>query len=302
MLRLIGVALMWGTLALCARALWGDILLQEDFEGEVVVVPWMQEGGWFGSELGVGKRISDEAAASGTHSLEFTVDQGSKGPLGFFHKVKPVELMYVRYYRMFAKDWEWWKEGYGPHDTEIYGGAFKTPTDKDIGVYTDFWRTGDTILRMEMPLQKGVPNAKEQVGDRYGKLTPGNGFPWNVSPPDKIVPGRWFCVETMAKLNTPGKKDGAAKLWVNGKLVTSIEDLVLRDEEHADIKFDMWFLGPYYHPGVPKTEKTYIDAIVVSTSPIGSLAEEKKSAFLKAQEAEGATAKPGPAGTQPAAR
>ena len=299
MLRLMGMALMCGMLSFSARALWADILLEEDFEGEVVVVPWMQEGGWFGSELGVGKRVSEETAASGKRSLEFTVEQGAKGSGGFFHKVKPVELMYVRYYRMFAKDWEWWKEGYGPHDTEIYGGKFVRPTDKDIGVYTDFWRTGDTMLRVGTPLQKGVPNMREQLGDRYGKLTPGNGFPWNVAEPDKIVPGKWFCVETMAKLNTPGEKDGVVKLWVNGKLVTSVEDLILRDEEHADITFDMWFLGPYYHPGVPKTQKTYIDAIVVSTSPIGPLAEDKKSTGLKEQEAADAKQGAAPGAAQP---
>ena len=47
----------------------------------------------------------------------------------------------------------------------------------------------------------------------------------------------------------------------------------LRDGEHPDITFDMWFLGPYNHPGVPKTQSSYIDAIVISTEPIRPLTE-----------------------------
>ena len=270
---------------LSARAAHAGVLLKEDFEEPLIIVPWMQEGGWYGSNLGDGKSITEETSAGGFRCLKITTEAGKKGPLGFFHKHTPTEVVYARYYRMFEQQWEWWREGYGPHDTEIYGGEFQNPTTKDIGVYTDFWRTGDTILRVGTPLQKGVLNMREQLGDRYGKLAPGNGFPWNISPPEKIVPGRWFWVETMARMNAPGKKDGAVKLWVNGKLVTAVEDLVLRDEEHADITFDLWFLGPYNHPGVPKTQSSYIDAIVISTEPIGPLPDEERSTFLREQQA-----------------
>lgn len=76
------------------------------------------------------------------------------------------------------------------------------------------------------------------------------------------------------------------KSWVNGKPVTDCRDLPLRDAEHPDIKFDLWFLGPYNHPGVPRTQSSCIDAVVISTEPIGPLSEEEKSEFLKRQERE----------------
>jgi len=285
MVRPLSALLALTAAVLVCRAGHGEILLHEGFEKDLVIVPWMQEGGWFGSTLGDGKAITTDTSADGARCLEITTEEGTKGPLGFFHKVTPTEVMYVRYYRMFEKDWQWWERGYGPHDTEIYGGAFQNPTTKDIGIYTDFWRTGVTILRVGMPLQKGLPGVRDQIGERFGKPTPGNGLPWNVSEPARIVPGKWFWVETMAKLNTPGRKDAAVKLWVNGKLVTDIDGLVLRDAEHGDIRLDMWFLGPYNHPGVPKTQKSYIDAIVISTEPIGPLSEDQKSPALRAQEA-----------------
>ena len=286
MLRLAVVLALAGAVALSVRAAWGEVLLKEDFEEPLTIVPWMKEGGWFGSKLGDGKEITAETAASGSRCLKITTPKGTKGPLGFFHKVKPTEVIYVRYYRMFEKDWQWWAEGYGPHDTEIYGGEFRNPTTKDIGIYTDFWRTGDVIARVATPLQRGAPKWGRWLRARYGKLPPGNGLPWNVAPPEKIVPGRWFWVETMAKMSTPGREDGVVKLWVNGKLVTDCRDLPLRDAEHPDIKFDLWFLGPYNHPGVPRTQSSYIDAIVISTEPIGPLSEEEKSEFLKRQERE----------------
>lgn len=160
MLRLAVVLALAGAVALSARSAWGEVLLKEDFEEPLTIVPWMKEGGWFGSKLGDGKEITAETAASGSRCLKITTPKGTKGPLGFFHKVKPTEVIYVRYYRMFEKDWQWWAEGYGPHDTEIYGGEFRNPTTKDIGIYTDFRRTGDVIARVAAPLQRGTP----QVG------------------------------------------------------------------------------------------------------------------------------------------
>lgn len=288
-MRVISVLFLVGAMFLSPRAAHGDILLKEDFEEPLTIVPWMQKGGWFGSKLGEGKSITDETAASGSKCLKITTEKGTKGPLGFFHKVRPTEVMYVRYYRMFEKNWEWWEQGYGPHDTEIYGGEFRNPTTKDIGIYTDFWRTGDTIARAGTPLQKGTPKlSRDWLREHYKQLSPGNGLPWNVAPPEKIVPGQWFWVETMAQMSTPGKEDGVVKLWVNGTLVTDCRDLPLRDAEHPDITFDMWFLGPYNHPGVPKTQSSYIDAIVISTEPIGPLTEEEKSPFLRNQESQAA--------------
>ncbi len=286
MMQVAAVAFLLVAVLLSPRAVRGEVLLEEDFEGELKIVEWMEEGGWFGSSLREGKAITEDTAASGKRCLEFTTEKGTKGPLGFFHKHKPTQVIYVRYYRMFEKDWQWWAEGYGPHDTEIYGGKFENPTTKDIGIYTDFWRTGDTILRIGAPLQKGLPKYGERLREQYGQLPPGNGLPWNVAPPERIVPGKWFCVETMAKMNAAGKEDGELKLWVNGKLVTDLGELMLRDSEHPDITFDMWFLGPYNHPGVPETQKSYVDAIVISTEPIGPLPDDQESPFLHSQEAE----------------
>ena len=121
--------------------------------------------------------------------------------------------------------------------------------------------------------------AKQKIGydgwnewlRKRDRLAPvgGNGFGWNRGKPDKIEPGKWHCVEVMTKLSSPGKEDGAIKLWVNGKLVSEYDDLPLRDEAHPDLLLNMVFLAPYFHPGSPKDQTHWADQIVVATKYIG---------------------------------
>ena len=269
------------------------VLLYEGFEDTPKTVGWMQEGGWFGGAgfgPDKGQVLTDVGPAGGRRCVEYHIKTGRKSAAsGMFHKIPPQDTVFIRTYRKFEENWEW-PDGYGPHDLGIHGYLGELsggPTDTDIHVLLDFWKTGDTVVRVGTPKQE-IQNWGQFIRQNYGPPPMGyNGFPWNVSPPDKIVPGKWFCVETMAKMNTPGKEDGVVKLWVNGKLVTDVPNLMLRDDDHPDIKFDMWFLGPYNHPGVPKTQKSYVDAIVISTGPVGPLPDDQKSPFLRQQEAKG---------------
>lgn len=249
------------------------VLLFEDFEGEPRKAPWMKPGGWFDQEFkpGSGCTITDQVpAAGGKHCLQFNLKKGKQGSGGMFHLIKPVDTLYLRYYRMFEKGWEWPK-GYGPHDGMVFGGAFDAPTSTDLSIYVDFWQSADTVARIATAKQKiGYDGWNDWLKKRH-RLAPvgGSGLGWNRSMPDPIEPGKWHCVEVMVKLSTPGKEDGAVKLWVNGKLVSDYEDLPLRDEAHPDLLLNMVFLAPYFHPGSPKDQAHWADQIVVATKYVG---------------------------------
>ena len=255
------------------------VLLFEDFETQPKLVSWMKKGGWFGVKKiarGEGLELTGKIAAAGKRSLRFNLKTGKKSAGGIMHLLKPSRKLYFRYYRMFEKNWEW-PRGYGPHDVGIYGwkGKFPGPAGCDLFFLVDFWMSADTMLRVGTPRQKINPSAWLKKKKFAPPPPGGHGVPWNKSKPDKIVPRKWHCVEVMVELSSPGKEDGATMLWVNGKLVSDVKGLPLRDEEHGDMLFTMFFLSGYFHPGSPKDQTHWMDQVVIATEYIGPIREER---------------------------
>lgn len=256
------------------------VLLFEDFEDDPKTVPWMKEGGWFEITIGPGREVevTDKTAAAGKRSLQFNLASGKKNSGRLFHLIEPDRKIHLRYYRKFVKDWKW-PQGYGPHDTMVFAGDYLSPYDNDLAVMVDFWQSADTIARITTAKQKlGFNGWEFWLGDRKRKSPLGaSGIAWNVAKPDKIVPGKWHCVEVMVKVGTAGKEDGAVKLWVNGKVVSDYSDLPLRDENHKTTWLNMILLGPHFHPGSPKAQTHWADQVVVAKEYIGPIkAKERK--------------------------
>jgi len=253
------------------------VLLVGEFEDTPKLVGWMQDDGWFGGPgFGpeIGQFLTTTDPAGGRKCVEYHLKKGNKSAAGgMFHKIPPQDTVYIRTYRKFEENWEW-PDGYGPHDLGIHGYLGELsggPTDTDIHVLLDFWKTGDTIVRVGTPKQE-MQNWGEFIRQNYGPPPVGyNGFPWNVSKPDKIVPGKWHCAEIMVKLSTPGKRDGIIRLWVNGKLCSNFTDVPLRDAAHADMQLSLLLFSHYFHPGSPKDQVHWADQLVVATEYIGPL-------------------------------
>src|SRR6266508_2446807 len=106
------------------------VLFMDDFEGTPRIAGWMKPGGWFDGVKfgpGLGMEITDRVpSAGGKRCLQYNLKSGKKSSGGMFRLFKPRECVYLRYYRMFEKTWDWPK-GYGPHDSGLYGylGEFK---------------------------------------------------------------------------------------------------------------------------------------------------------------------------------
>jgi len=209
--------------------------------------------------------------AGGKRCLQYNLKAGQKNSGGMFRVLPPSERIYVRYYRMFEKEWSW-PQGYGPHDSGVYGfvGDFKAPTDTELHVLLDFTQSADTFAGIGTPRQETKDWSKLIRGLNIGtNPVVSSGLPWNREKPEKIEPMKWHCVEYMVKLSSPGKNDGAVKLWVNGKLVSDAEGLPLRDAAHPELRLNLFFIGPYFHPGSPKDQIHWVDQIVVAGSYIG---------------------------------
>jgi hypothetical protein len=92
--------------------------------------------------------------------------------------------------------------------------------------------------------------------------------------------GRWVCVESRAKLNTPGKKDGLNQLWIDGRLEAERKNLDWRGsyDRHG---INAVFLETYWNKGSPVTQSRWSDNFVISTRPIGPVVCPRSPVLIK---------------------
>src|SRR5262249_28667028 len=79
--------------------------------------------------------------------------------------------------------------------------------------------------------------------------------------------GRWVCVESHVKLNTPGQRDGVFELWIDGRLETSRTDLDWTGAWN-DEGINAVFLEHYWNSGSVRRQARWFDDFVISPQPI----------------------------------
>jgi hypothetical protein len=85
---------------------------------------------------------------------------------------------------------------------------------------------------------------------------------------DAAHAGQWYCVEVHARLNDPGRADGAFEYWVNGDLQAR-EDALNFVGPFTAYGINAVFFENYWNDGAPAAQERYLDNIVVSTERIG---------------------------------
>ena len=94
--------------------------------------------------------------------------------------------------------------------------------------------------------------------------------------------GRWVCVESRVRLNTPGQKDGFAALWVDGLLDTVRTNMDFLGTYPGRGRFvNGIFLEAYWNDGSPSDQYRWYDDFVVSTQPIGPVTAEPNPVLIK---------------------
>ena len=76
---------------------------------------------------------------------------------------------------------------------------------------------------------------------------------------------RWYCIETMEQLNTPGVANGIAKAWVDGVQVLNVSDVTFRSAGDNSLFINNRF---YRQTGVGSI---WYDSLAVGNSRIGCL-------------------------------
>jgi hypothetical protein len=242
-----------------------DILFFGGFEAQ----PWPSVWGmaWGPEPLSNISIVSGSDALDG-HSLRVKYPKGAFGGDGGclfrteFSKlsIQPQESLYLRYYLWFDPGFDFVKGGKLPG---LAGGTGNTgghkPNGKDGFSVRIMWRPDGKIVQYVYH--------PDQPGD-YGE-----DFPWDYGGcPRFFKPGKWHCVETYVQMNTPGKKDGIVRSWLDGDKALEITHLRFRDIPDLRIdklEFETFFGGGDASWATPRDQYTTFDNLVIAENYIG---------------------------------
>jgi hypothetical protein len=82
--------------------------------------------------------------------------------------------------------------------------------------------------------------------------------------------GRWICIESHVRLNTPGQANGVFELWIDGKLDAKREGLDWHGS-WTEYGINAFFLENYWNQGAVKAESRWFDSLVIATQRVGPI-------------------------------
>jgi hypothetical protein len=138
---------------------------------------------------------------------------------------REVDELFVRFYVKFPEPANYVHHfvhvgGYRPATRYPQGGAGERPRgDERVTVGIEpFGRNGSLPAPGDWNLYAYWHEMKRSADGRYW----GNGL--SPAQPPRVPVGRWQCVELQFKLNTPGRRDGALALWLDGEPVADFRE------------------------------------------------------------------------------
>jgi hypothetical protein len=104
---------------------------------------------------------------------------------------------------------------------------------------------GHGALQPQIRLQ-GVPDERTRLRPNLAQAT--------------LTRGRWQHWEFYFKMNTPGVPDGVAKMWLDGKPITDVRNVLFRGPREAAAKWWIFHWSPTYGGGgAPPPEDQWLD-------------------------------------------
>jgi hypothetical protein len=253
-----------------------DYLPLGNYSADQVVAEWIGEqnrkivlphaNGISNDEAKSRVRIIHDPKRKTGKALEVSFPQGGDGPLkGGVQWLmwlrnadnKPLNELYLTYWVMFPPGFDFRLGGKLPGlaGGKANAGGLK-PNGQDGWSAKIMWRENGRIIDyVYFPDQAG----------QYGA-----DFQWGAKP-CYFETGRWYEVCQFVKMNSPGKKDGEIKAWLDGQLALEVKEVRFRDTEDFAIDwlyFSTFFGGQGEEWAPVKDEKIYFDGFVVSAKPL----------------------------------
>jgi len=231
------------------------------------------------------KRSQVEALGGTGQSMECFYPKGKQGvgnrklvfgdsPIG--HPIRPGEKFEDIYWRIYVKHQKGWV-GSPAKMSRATGMTSERWTQAFI---SHVWSHGPNLtldpVRAVQDGQVVTTGYNDFAHFKWLGNSPAGKFPIHSTEES----GRWVCVESRLKLNTPGKQDGYAALWIDGVLDTERKNLDLRGT-YTEHTINAIFLEAYWNEGSPVDQYRWYDDFVVSTRPIGPLTATVNPTLIK---------------------
>ena len=182
------------------------------------------------------------------------------------------EEIYFRYYLRLASDWNPTRDGgkfpgiAGTYGRAGWGGRQSDGTNGwsargSFGVVPQ----GDNPLAGLTPV--GNLAAHVDMPNPHGSV-----WWWMLDKLGLLERNRWYSIEQHVKLNSPDKKDGVLRVWIDGKL--AFENRTIRYRTVDTLKIDRVWMN-VYHGGkatAPVDYHLFIDNVVIAKDYIGPMA------------------------------
>jgi hypothetical protein len=233
----------------------------------------LEDRGWY--DLGKLRIAGEAQAGKGCLEFEWTdAKSGVQGSSPARRLFEPTERVYLRYYLKLSKGWGWSGRNYHPHMTHFMtteNGQWHGPAASHLTLYIE--PVGGKLRLAAQDIEnKDAPHGLTQ-----GELKGGYNGKLYDSKDVLFDDDQWHRVEALFQLNTLDlaadrpHRDGIARAWFDGKLVVDHTDVVFRSTDFPNMKFNQFFLAPYFGPGLlPHAQKLWIDELVVASERLES--------------------------------
>ena len=252
-----------------------QIVFSSNFESEIQSC-WSNRpnsGGWnFAgcggfSNIGSGASVAlaeNEVSHSGNKALKitFNLDEDYGGAEVRFPDSNHV---FTRYYDYYSNNFDF---AFGMKTQRIRSFNEITQTN-DFDILTLAW--GKTLYSDEVDMRGTNSLRWISINSNGGEFDWGGDY-----SDDGYERGKWYCVETEVKLNTPGRSDGWARLWVDGALKAEKTNISNRGTKTVGLNmvlFGGWYSnsagGKNPQPNPESASIRYIDDIAISDNRVG---------------------------------
>ncbi len=179
------------------------------------------------------------------------------------------EEIFFRYYLRFADDWSPAVSGgklpgiSGTYNRAGWGGR-KSDGTNGWSARGEFWKSPTKENPAHGLTSIGTYAYHADQGDFWG-----DAWPWTQTQLGLLKRNRWYCIEQYVRLNTPGKRDGVFRAWIDGRLAFERSDVRFRDID--SLKIEMIWMNVYHGGSAPSPhdQHLYIDNVVIAREYIG---------------------------------
>ena len=264
-----------------------NILLQESFSDTALAAR-----DWYDAGANTPRIVSDAVRGK---VLEFSYANGAAIPTTgtlrhLFSEAGEITLSYQVKYQ---SGWSWITGDSGPHELYLLTNldhAWKGPAESHGTTYIEMHQG-----KQRLGFQDALNIDQSNIGVNLKNSTEYRGvFGCNGSSdayPDGICWGssgakingklldvdmlplennRWYQVKYHFKMNSivdgKGVADGVIEYWLDGELLLSLHDVLIRTGANPNLQWNQVMIAPYFHNGTPQAQKFWIDDLLVNSS------------------------------------